>query len=92
MSSLAPKRIYKQGENFIVARLWCLGRFQRRPYSPTRQVEPKEGEKLAKENKAAWVETSAKNAINVGQYQFTLFRSFAFNSLLLPQTRFSSYV
>lgn len=69
-----------------------VGRFQRRPYSPTRQVEPKEGEKLAKENKAAWVETSAKNAINVGQYQFTLFFSFAFNLLLLSQTRFSSYV
>jgi len=32
-----------------------------------RQVEPHEGEKLAQTNKAAWVETSAKNDINVGK-------------------------
>jgi len=37
------------------------------PYRPVnRQVEPHEGEKLAQTNKAAWVETSAKNDINVG--------------------------
>ncbi|KAL0950039.1 hypothetical protein HGRIS_010047 [Hohenbuehelia grisea] len=33
----------------------------------SRQVQPNEGEKLAKENKAAWVETSAKNNVNVGK-------------------------
>jgi len=32
-----------------------------------RQVKPKEGEELAKVNKAAWVETSAKNDVNVGK-------------------------
>lgn len=37
------------------------------PYSPnSRQVQPKEGEELAKSNRAAWVETSAKNNDNVG--------------------------
>jgi len=33
----------------------------------SRQVEPSEGEKLARLNKAAWVETSAKNNINVAK-------------------------
>src|ERR1700683_4327735 len=38
------------------------------PYSPiVRQVKPNEGEDLAKVNKAAWVETSAKNDVNVGE-------------------------
>jgi len=32
-----------------------------------RQVKPNEGENLAKVNKAAWVETSAKNDFNVGK-------------------------
>lgn len=32
-----------------------------------RQVQPDEGENLAKENHAAWVETSAKNNVNVGK-------------------------
>lgn len=32
----------------------------------SRQVEASEGEQLALTNKAAWVETSAKNNINVG--------------------------
>jgi len=32
-----------------------------------RQVKSNEGEDLAKSNKAAWVETSAKNDINVGK-------------------------
>ncbi|KAF8842310.1 hypothetical protein BDN67DRAFT_1067893 [Paxillus ammoniavirescens] len=31
------------------------------------QVQPDEGEELAKLNKAAWVETSAKNNVNVGK-------------------------
>ncbi|KAF8450465.1 small GTPase superfamily [Boletus edulis BED1] len=36
--------------------------------SPTsRQVQPNEGEEFAKSNKAAWVETSAKNNVNVGK-------------------------
>ena len=44
-------------------------------YSPnSRQVQPNEGEELAKLNKAAWVETSAKTNVNVGAYAFTLFR------------------
>jgi len=33
----------------------------------SRQVPPSEGEELAKLNKAAWVETSAKNNVNVGK-------------------------
>jgi len=33
----------------------------------TRQVKQNEGEDLAKINKAAWVETSAKNDVNVGK-------------------------
>lgn len=33
----------------------------------SRQVAPNEGEELAKLNKAAWVETSAKNNVNVGK-------------------------
>jgi len=33
----------------------------------SRQVRSEEGEELAKTNKAAWVETSAKNNINVGK-------------------------
>ncbi|TFK43575.1 small GTPase superfamily [Crucibulum laeve] len=35
--------------------------------SSSRQVDPSEGEKLAKQNKAAWVETSAKNNVNVSK-------------------------
>jgi len=36
--------------------------------SPTiRQIASAEGEELAKQNKAAWVETSAKNNVNVGK-------------------------
>ncbi|KIK09437.1 hypothetical protein K443DRAFT_594 [Laccaria amethystina LaAM-08-1] len=33
----------------------------------SRQVDPSEGEKLAKENKCAWVETSAKDGTNVSK-------------------------
>jgi hypothetical protein len=33
----------------------------------SRQVQPAEGEHLAKENRAAWVETSAKDNVNVGE-------------------------
>ncbi|KAJ7904471.1 P-loop containing nucleoside triphosphate hydrolase protein [Mycena olivaceomarginata] len=33
----------------------------------SRQVKPEEGQKLAKSNDAAWVETSAKNNINVAR-------------------------
>ena len=48
---------------FSFSTLFCC------PYSPiVRQVKSNEGEDLAKINKAAWVETSAKNDINVGQY------------------------
>ena len=31
-----------------------------------RQVDAKDGEKLAKTNDCAWIETSAKNNVNVG--------------------------
>lgn len=41
--------------------------FQRLHSSIIRQVKPNEGEDLAKVNKAAWVETSAKNDVNVGK-------------------------
>lgn len=34
----------------------------------SRQVDAVEGEKVAHEHNAAWVETSAKNNVNVGQY------------------------
>jgi len=33
----------------------------------SRQIDPAEGEKLAQANNAAWVETSAKNNVNVGK-------------------------
>jgi Ras family protein len=33
----------------------------------SRQVKSEEGQKLAKDNDTAWVETSAKTNINVGQ-------------------------
>ena len=35
-----------------------------------RQVDAKDGEKLAKTNDCAWIETSAKNNVNVGTYIF----------------------
>ncbi|RDB22568.1 GTP-binding protein rhb1 [Hypsizygus marmoreus] len=35
--------------------------------SSSRQVDPSEGERLAQTNKAAWVETSAKANVNVGE-------------------------
>ena len=38
-------------------------------YRSSRQVDPSEGEKLAKENKCAWVETSAKDGTNVSKYR-----------------------
>ena len=37
-----------------------------------RQVDAKDGEKLAKTNDCAWIETSAKNNVNVGMYNFVL--------------------
>ena len=40
-------------------------------YRSSRQVDPSEGEKLAKENKCAWVETSAKDGTNVSKYRLT---------------------
>lgn len=33
-------------------------------------MQPTEGENLAKENCAAWIETSAKNNVNVGELPF----------------------
>ncbi len=36
-------------------------------YSKNRQVAKDEGEELAKQNHAAWVETSAKTNTNVGK-------------------------
>ena len=36
----------------------------------SRQVQPTEGEDLAKANRAAWIETSAKNNVNVGELPF----------------------
>ena len=40
------------------------------PHRPSRQVQKKEGEKLAQELDAAHIETSAKENINVGAYAF----------------------
>lgn len=37
-------------------------------YIYRRRVEPKEGEDLAKEMECAWIETSAKDNINIGSY------------------------
>jgi len=37
-------------------------------YVTRRQVDAKDGEKLAKTNDCAWIETSAKNNVNVGAY------------------------
>lgn len=37
-------------------------------YRNLRQVSPDEGQGLAAENSAAWIETSAKNNVNVGTY------------------------
>ena len=36
----------------------------------SRQVQPSEGEDLAKAIRAAWVETSSKNNVNVGELPF----------------------
>jgi hypothetical protein len=36
----------------------------------SRQVQPSEGEDLAKTIRAAWVESSAKNNVNVGELPF----------------------
>ena len=36
----------------------------------SRQVQAAEGEELAKANSAAWIETSAKNNLNVGELSF----------------------
>lgn len=36
-------------------------------YRNLRQVSPDEGKDLAAENQAAWIETSAKNNLNVGK-------------------------
>lgn len=43
----------------------------------SRQVSPQDGEKLAQEINAAWVETSAKTNVNVGTQQYIL--SFCWN-------------
>lgn len=42
---------------------------------PQRQVSAEEGERLAKENHAAWVETSAKSNFNVGEQSSAAFYS-----------------
>jgi hypothetical protein len=48
------------------------------PHSPnSRQVAPNEGEELAKLTNAAWVETSAKNNVNVGK-ELSHFSTFLF--------------
>lgn len=39
-----------------------------RSYRNLRQVSPDEGQGLAAENHAAWIETSAKTNVNVGTY------------------------
>lgn len=41
-------------------------------YRNLRQVSTDEGQGLATENQAAWIETSAKNNINVGKWSLAL--------------------
>jgi len=36
----------------------------------SRQVPSSEGENLARANKAVWIETSAKNNVNIGLYRY----------------------
>lgn len=35
--------------------------------SPNRQIDQSEGERLAQQNHAAWVETSSKDNVNIGK-------------------------
>ena len=61
------------------------------PFS--RQVQSNEGEELAKTNKAAWVETSAKNNINVGKFEgFFCYRMICSSPHHLHQARSLSSV
>jgi hypothetical protein len=58
----------------------------------SRQVQASEGEKLAQRNGAAWIETSAKNNINVGEYYPCLRRLlFILQILYWTQGRYSSF-
>jgi hypothetical protein len=63
-----------------------------RPYSPIiRQVKPNEGESLAKVNKSAWVETSAKNDVNVGECDFGSYDPAVSHRLSYCKARYLSY-
>jgi hypothetical protein len=77
-----PRSISKQGVSYIfrfaaARHAFSFSTPMSCPYSPVaRQVKSNEGEDLAKVNKAAWVETSAKNDINVGEYDSVLMMFF----------------
>ena len=44
----------------------------------SRQVDSTDGEKLAKLNDCAWIETSAKNGTNISAFPFILFGTLNF--------------
>lgn len=66
-------RRFKNGSAIQVRQLSvCI--FYRRFYlRPSRQVQSTEGKILAKQNHAAWVETSAKDDANICKFVFLFF-------------------
>lgn len=57
----------------------------------SRQVQATEGEKLGQRNGTAWIETSAKNNINVGQCNIYLPKCYR-RYIISPQAKCLSYV
>jgi hypothetical protein len=53
-------------------RFFVLSFFKKKLFFPylSRQVDSSDGEKLAKLNDCAWIETSAKNNLNIGALFF----------------------
>ena len=65
------------------------------PHQKSRQVQPEEGQQLAKQNHAAWVETSAKTNTNVGTCFLPAFHAplvWRPNACRVPQARSLSSV
>lgn len=94
-----PRSISKQGVSYIfrfagARHVFSFSTPISCPYSPVaRQVKSNEGEDLAKINKAAWVETSAKNDINVGECDSLLRIIFPFSLILSDfKARYLNYV
>jgi Ras family len=65
VSSLALNPIFKEGSSSTAADITLLF-YCSHNYPSSRQVESTEGEQLAQTNNAAWIETSAKDNINIG--------------------------